>query len=147
MSDFKFLIIPFLVTLVSQFIKCLLDRERRGGIITFLDLSGGMPSSHSAFVSSLTTCIFFKYGVKSPIFAMCLAFSLIILYDARMVRYESGKQAIVLNEIIKRDGIKKDFILKEKNRSYSYPSFMWNFTWSSAWLYFIFCILVIKLYF
>lgn len=114
MSDYKFLIIPFLVTLVSQFIKCLLDKERRGGIFTFLDLSGGMPSSHSAFVSSLTTCIFFKYGVKSPVFAMCLAFSLIILYDARMVRYESGKQAIVLNEIIKRDGIKKDFILKEK---------------------------------
>ena len=49
MSDYKFLIIPFLVTLVSQFIKCLLDKERRGGIITFLDLSGGMPSSHSGF--------------------------------------------------------------------------------------------------
>ena len=44
--------------------------------------SGGMPSSHSAFVCSLATTIGITEGVSSPLFAMAVALSAIVMYDA-----------------------------------------------------------------
>lgn len=79
-------------------------------IITFIKIkridfekfisSGGMPSSHSALVSSLTTKVGLVQGVSSPLFATCLIFSLIIMYDAAGVRHAAGKQAEVLNKLV-----------------------------------------------
>lgn len=100
MSSYKFIVIPFITVIVSQLIKCITDKEGRFNLLTFFNLSGGMPSSHSSLVCSLTTIIYLKYGLSSPIFALSLFFSLIILYDSRGVRYETGKQSKLLNEII-----------------------------------------------
>ncbi len=76
--------------------------------------SGGMPSSHSAFVSSLATTVSLKYGFKSDIFAIVAVFSLIVTYDASGVRRAVGEQANVINRLIKHLDIKK--IEKEKGR-------------------------------
>ncbi len=62
--------------------------------------SGGMPSSHSAMVSSLSTAIGLKEGFTSSSFCICIVFSLIVLYDAAGVRQVVGKQAIILNHIL-----------------------------------------------
>ncbi|AKL95304.1 hypothetical protein CACET_c18560 [Clostridium aceticum] len=62
--------------------------------------SGGMPSSHSAFVMSLTTATGKTHGWDSTIFAISLAFSLIVMYDAAGVRNAVGKQAIIINKLI-----------------------------------------------
>lgn len=64
--------------------------------------AGGMPSSHSALVVSLATSIGKFEGYDSPIFALALTFSLIVMYDAAGVRRAAGKQAAVLNEILKQ---------------------------------------------
>lgn len=61
---------------------------------------GGMPSSHSAFVTSLATGIGIREGFDSALFALAAAFSLIVMYDAAGVRRAAGKQARVLNIII-----------------------------------------------
>ncbi|MFY9394847.1 MAG: divergent PAP2 family protein [Halanaerobiales bacterium] len=63
--------------------------------------SGGMPSSHAAFVSTLSTSIGLRYGFKSDLFAVVAVFSLIIIYDAGGVRRAVGEQANVLNKIIR----------------------------------------------
>lgn len=63
--------------------------------------SGGMPSSHASFVSTLSTIIGLKYGFNSDLFAIVTVFSLIIIYDAGGVRRSVGKQANVLNHLIK----------------------------------------------
>ena len=63
--------------------------------------SGGMPSSHASFVSTLSTMIALKHGVDSDLFAVVTVFSLIIIYDASGVRRSVGKQANVLNHLIK----------------------------------------------
>lgn len=63
--------------------------------------SGGMPSSHSAFVSSLSTMIGIRYGFSSDLFAITAVFSLITMYDATGVRRAVGKQARVLNHLIR----------------------------------------------
>ncbi|MDD5197946.1 MAG: divergent PAP2 family protein [Candidatus Gracilibacteria bacterium] len=61
--------------------------------------SGGMPSVHSALVTSVTTALGIKYGVFSDIFSLALVFSMIIIYDAINVRFEAGLHAKALNEI------------------------------------------------
>ncbi len=48
--------------------------------------SGGMPSSHSALISSVTTAIGFYVGWGSPLFALAFAMSIIVVYDATGVR-------------------------------------------------------------
>ena len=61
--------------------------------------SGGMPSAHSALVTSVTTAIGIKEGVASPLFAACIVFSTIIIYDAINVRFEAGLHAKALNKL------------------------------------------------
>ena len=73
--------------------------------------SGGMPSSHAAFVSTLSTSIGLRYGFRSDLFAIVAVFSLIIIYDAGGVRRAVGEQANVLNKII------RNLDLKQLNRS------------------------------
>ncbi len=62
--------------------------------------SGGMPSCHSATVCALTTSIVINEGIHSPFFAMSAILAIIVMYDARGVRRETGIQATVLNEIV-----------------------------------------------
>ena len=62
--------------------------------------SGGMPSSHSAFVTAMATTIGFDYGVESVYFAFAAAFALVVMYDACGVRRAVGEQAKALNRII-----------------------------------------------
>lgn len=62
--------------------------------------SGGMPSCHSATVCALTTSIIINEGIHSPLFAMSAILAIIVMYDARGVRRETGIQATVLNEIV-----------------------------------------------
>jgi hypothetical protein len=62
--------------------------------------AGGMPSSHSAIVTSLTTLIGKYEGVNTSIFALSLIMSLIVMYDACGVRRAAGKQAALLNKIM-----------------------------------------------
>ncbi len=61
---------------------------------------GGMPSSHSAFVTSLATGIGVYEGFGSTIFALSAVFAVIVMYDASGVRRAAGKQARVLNAIV-----------------------------------------------
>ena len=61
--------------------------------------SGGMPSVHSALVTSITTAIGIKYGIFSDLFIVCLVFATIIIYDAINVRFEAGLHAKALNNL------------------------------------------------
>lgn len=58
--------------------------------------SGGMPSSHSAMCTALTTSVAICHGVADSLFPVCLGFSLIVMYDAIGVRRHAGMQAEVI---------------------------------------------------
>lgn len=62
--------------------------------------SGWMPSVHSAVVTSLAAAVALKYGYISDLFAICLTFTFIIIYDAINVRFEAGLHAEAINEAI-----------------------------------------------
>ena len=53
--------------------------------------SGGMPSSHTAMVVSLTIMVGATMGLSSPLLAMCCVFASIVMYDAAGVRRETGR--------------------------------------------------------
>lgn len=61
--------------------------------------TGGMPSSHSALVTSLCTTIAFRHGLHSDLFVFALCFFLVVIRDAFGVRRSSGLQAKSLNEL------------------------------------------------
>lgn len=61
--------------------------------------SGGMPSSHSATVCALVTATILQYGTSSFEFAIAGVFAIIVMYDARGVRLETGKQAEAINQL------------------------------------------------
>jgi len=61
---------------------------------------GGIPSSHSAAVTSLSLIIALKTGCTSAIFAVTIFFSFLVIYDAAGLRKAAGQQATVLNKIL-----------------------------------------------
>ena len=67
--------------------------------------AGGMPSSHSAVVTSLATLIGKNEGVDTSMFAMSVIFAMVVMYDAAGVRRAAGKQARLLNKIVETPGL------------------------------------------
>ena len=61
---------------------------------------GGMPSGHSATVSAMATSVALDCGLDSVEFAIALIVAIIVMHDAHGVRYETGKQAKKLNELM-----------------------------------------------
>ena len=60
---------------------------------------GGMPSSHSAFVTSLLMVVYQKLGSESAEFAIAFGLAAVVWYDALSVRREVGLQAEMLNRL------------------------------------------------
>jgi acid phosphatase family membrane protein YuiD len=87
--------------IIAQTIKVMLGiiREKRFNFRWFVG-TGGMPSSHAAGVSALATSIGVTYGFDSALFALCLTFTLIVLFDAQGVRMAAGRAAKILNNML-----------------------------------------------
>ena len=97
----KMLITPLVGWFVAQTLKTIIHSvvnrqftaERMVG-------GGGMPSAHSATVCSLATITALTYGVSGYEFAIAGIFAIVTMYDAMNVRWETGKQGRVLNDLI-----------------------------------------------
>ena len=97
----KYIYIPILLWFGIQLFKLLYDlvTTKKFNFKRILG-AGGMPSSHSAVVTSLATLIGKNIGVGTPMFAMALIFAFVVMYDAAGVRRAAGKQARLLNKIV-----------------------------------------------
>ena len=62
--------------------------------------SGGMPSSHSAFVCACASSVGYMYGWGSPMFGIAAVLAIVVMYDAANVRKAAGEQAKILNYIM-----------------------------------------------
>lgn len=102
----KYIYIPFLLWFGIQVFKLIYDlvKTKKFNFKRIMG-AGGMPSSHSAVVTSLTTLVGKNIGVNSPVFAIALIFSFVVMYDACGVRRAAGKQAKVLNDIVNTPGL------------------------------------------
>lgn len=91
--------IPFVAYIVATFLKgVFLWKKKIFNIATMLS-TGGMPSGHSALVSSIATAVGIKYGPFDDLFAIVLVFAAIVIYDAMNIRYQSWLHAHALNKI------------------------------------------------
>lgn len=85
--------------IISQGIKIVIDLYKNRKVsLRILLRSGGMPSTHTAIVTALTTGIFFIDGT-SLLFLTSLVFSIIVVADATGVRLDSERQASAINKI------------------------------------------------
>src|SRR5947209_4356145 len=62
--------------------------------------TGGMPSAHSALVTSLATAIGREMGLSSPVFAVSAVFAAVVMYDAAGLRQAVSVQARILNRML-----------------------------------------------
>lgn len=100
-----------LKVIINAFINKKISLERLVG-------DGGMPSGHSATVSSLATIAGLQFGFSSFEFAVAGILAVIVCHDATGVRMETGKQAIIINEMLDtfermKMGYSSDIVLKE----------------------------------
>lgn len=99
--DNHVLLVALAACFIAQIIKAVIEiiRHRKLNLRVLVG-TGGMPSAHSALVTALTCGIGQTIGWASPVFAVTLVFSIIVMYDATGVRQAAGKQAKILNQII-----------------------------------------------
>ena len=102
----KYIYVPFLLWFLIQTYKVIHDlvKTKKFNFKRIIG-AGGMPSSHSAIVTSLATLIGKYQGVDTPIFAVALVMACVVMYDACGVRRAAGKQAALLNKIIETPGL------------------------------------------
>ncbi|MGB9857656.1 MAG: divergent PAP2 family protein [Dictyoglomaceae bacterium] len=109
-------LIPLLSAIIAQGIKGIIRSIQERKIVwkAFFEW-GGMPSSHSALVISLSSMLGFKEGFTSSIFILSLFFAGIVIADAIGVRLATEEQAKAINKILQKYPLDEDhdIILKE----------------------------------
>ena len=102
----KFLYVPLIVWFCIQSFKVIyeLATTKKFNFKRIIG-AGGMPSSHTAVVTTLAAMIGKSQGFDTPIFAMAVIFALVVMYDAAGVRRAAGKQARLLNKIVETPGL------------------------------------------
>lgn len=95
------LVASFIAWAVAQLSKTIYELFRYRQLrLSRLVSAGGMPSSHSALVSSLATATGRVTGIDSAAFAISLVLAVIVMYDAAGVRRAVSIQARILNQMI-----------------------------------------------
>ena len=106
MNYYIYLITPFLAWLICGITKfvvnCLKERRLAFDLIGY----GGMPSNHSAIVSSTASLIAFDEGINTPAFGISLTLAFIVILDASSLRKQIGKHAQVINQLENYQGEK-----------------------------------------
>ncbi|MCI0554009.1 MAG: divergent PAP2 family protein, partial [Anaerolineae bacterium] len=94
----KALIAGLIAWSLAQVIKIPLDflRTRRWNWALFFT-TGGMPSSHSSLMTATTLAIGLYHGFDHPVFAVGVAITMIVTYDAAGVRQQAGIHAQRIN--------------------------------------------------
>lgn len=97
--DYQYLITPFLTWLICGILKFLINSIQEKRLAFDLIGYGGMPSNHSAIVSSMVFLIALKEGISHPAFGACLTFAFIVVIDAISLRKQIGKHAEAINHL------------------------------------------------
>jgi uncharacterized protein len=94
-------IITSLLSIVSAQALKILVHKKKSGKWDWRPMfqTGGMPSSHSAGVSSIAAYTAIKHGIKSTDFALAVIFGLIVMYDAQGIRRHTGEIAKIVNDL------------------------------------------------
>lgn len=107
----------FVAWMLAQILKVPLDaiRKRHWNWALFFS-AGGMPSSHSSLVVSTALAVGLYSGFDTPLFAVAMAITMVVVYDAMGVRRQSGMQAkrinLLVEEVLKGHPINEKHLLE-----------------------------------
>lgn len=119
------ILIPAAAFTISVILKWISSKVKTGKFELRRALSSWwMPSVHSAIVTSITTAVALKYWIYDDLFAICLTFTVIIIYDAINVRFEAGLHAMAINRLVWE---------RFKEELWHLPSEA--FAWSLVWIF------------
>lgn len=97
--DFSYALTPFFAWLVAGISKFIINsikaRQLAFGLIGY----GGLPSNHSAIVSSMAALIALKEGIGHPAFGVAITLACIVMLDANSLRRQVGKHAVAINKL------------------------------------------------
>jgi acid phosphatase family membrane protein YuiD len=97
--DLSYALTPFLAWLVAGVMKFLINSIKAKQLAFRLIGYGGLPSNHSAIVSSMATLIALKEGVGHPAFGVAITLAFIVMLDANSLRRQVGKHAVAINKL------------------------------------------------
>jgi acid phosphatase family membrane protein YuiD len=101
----KVLLTVFIAAFIAQFAKVIIHFIHKKELdFSLFYRNGGMPSSHTAAVSALTTSVYIVNGLSTT-FVICLVLLAIVMADALGVRQETGKQAAVINRLMIKEHV------------------------------------------
>lgn len=110
--DLAYLITPFAAWLTAGSLKFAINSLKAGRLAFGLIGYGGLPSNHSAIVSSMTALIALREGIGHPAFGVALTLAFIVLLDANSLRRQVGLHAEAINRLGKSEPEKK--VLRER---------------------------------
>lgn len=96
---YSYLVTPFLAWLSAGTLKFVVNSIRAKQLAFDLIGYGGLPSNHSAIVSSMAALIAFKEGIDHPAFGVSIALAFIVMLDASSLRKQVGKHAENINQL------------------------------------------------
>lgn len=97
--DFSYALTPFLAWLVAGISKFILNSIKAQQLAFGLIGYGGLPSNHSAIVSSMAALIALKEGIGHPAFGVAVTLAFIVVLDATSLRRQVGKHAVAINKL------------------------------------------------
>lgn len=103
--DLSYALAPFLAWLVTGCTKFVVNCARERRLAFDLIGYGGLPSNHSAIVSSIAALVAFREGVGHPAFGVALALAFIVILDASSLRKQVGLHASALNVLNERNSM------------------------------------------
>jgi acid phosphatase family membrane protein YuiD len=98
--DYSYALTPFLAWLVAGVTKFFINSIKAKKLAFGLIGYGGLPSNHSAIVSSIAALIAFKEGIGHPSFGVAVTLAFIVILDAHSLRRQVGKHAVAINKLL-----------------------------------------------
>ncbi len=106
---YKILFIPLAVVVIVQIFKSIYDLKKGHFNWNVFISYGGMPSGHTALVTSAATTVGLYSGFTSPVFLISLILAILVVRDALGFRMQLSAHAKILNRLIKELPDEKEF--------------------------------------
>lgn len=97
--DLSYALTPFLAWFAAGTIKFAINSIKARRMALGLIGYGGLPSNHSAIVTSMAALIAFKQGINYPAFGVAVTLAFIVMLDANSLRRQIGKHAAAINKL------------------------------------------------
>lgn len=97
--SFSYVLTPFLAWFVAGFSKFIINSIKTKQFAFGLIGYGGLPSNHSAIVSSMAALISLKKGIVQPAFGVAVTLAFIVMLNAGSLRRQVGRHAAAINEL------------------------------------------------